>query len=76
MKENFAMSNCLNFKLKSVIDNTVETKIKKNLSHAKSLSEFYAKHKEDSNMVGRVTTYDVVGQRDYKKQFDEKQYKF
>ncbi|AUV65378.1 hypothetical protein [Alphabaculovirus myunipunctae] len=68
----------VNFKLKQVINNTVETRYKGNdKSHSQqSLSSFYEQRKADSSYVGRSTTYDVVGKRDYKTLFDEKKYKF
>ncbi|AIU41281.1 ac55 [Sucra jujuba nucleopolyhedrovirus] len=66
--------NRVNFTLGKVIDNTVDSKIKKKPSE--NLIQFYAKYKEDSQKVGRTTTYDVVGQRNYKEHFNEQKYKF
>lgn len=66
--------NKVNFKLEKVIDDTVESKIKK--KPAENLLQFYAKYKEDAKIVGRVTTYNVVGQRNYKEHFNEQKYKF
>ncbi|ACO53485.1 unknown [Euproctis pseudoconspersa nucleopolyhedrovirus] len=67
--------NCVNFKLKTLIDGAVDTKFKYELSVAKNLAEFYAKHKDDNDKVGRITTYDVVGRRNYAKKFDDKMFK-
>nr|QYF10609.1 hypothetical protein [Buzura suppressaria nucleopolyhedrovirus] len=66
--------NKVNFKLEKVIDSTVENKIKRKPSQ--NLMQFYVKYKEDTETVGRTTTYDVVGQRNYKEHFNEKKYKF
>ncbi|AAZ38278.1 ORF-112 [Agrotis segetum nucleopolyhedrovirus A] len=66
----------INFKLKEVINNTVDTKLKDNSRRADNLASFYDKCKTDASRVGRSTTYDVVGKRDYKTLFDEKKYKF
>jgi hypothetical protein len=79
------MSQQVNFKLKSVINSTVDTRLKNNngsggtssgSGNHESLSSFYEKRKNDSAHVGRNTTYDVVGKRDYKTLFDERKYKF
>ncbi|AXU41700.1 ORF105 [Spodoptera eridania nucleopolyhedrovirus] len=64
----------LNFKLKEVINNTVDNKLMK--SSSKSLAAFYDQKKKDESYVGRSTTYDVVGQRNYKSVYDERKYKF
>ena len=61
-----------NFKLKEVINGTVDNKLKP----AKSLAAFYEQNKKDISYVGRVTTYDVVGQRNYKIVHEDKKYKF
>ncbi len=67
----------LSFPLKNVINKTVDTKIKDSASASKQSSDqFYNKHKEDVAHVGRNTTYNVVGQRNFKNFFDEKQYRF
>ncbi|AAY83977.1 ORF-46 peptide [Chrysodeixis chalcites nucleopolyhedrovirus] len=84
--------NKVNFQLKKVINNIVDTKMNKDqsssgYSSSRSLSsaatsnqqnaaDFYTKHKSDVAYVGRNTTYNVVGQRNYGKYFDEKTYKF
>ncbi|AIZ48667.1 asb110 [Agrotis segetum nucleopolyhedrovirus B] len=65
----------LNFKLKEVIDNTVNNKLRSK-SNQDTLASFYDKRKSDVAQVGRSTTYDVVGKRDYKTLFDERKYKF
>lgn len=65
----------VNFKLKEVINNTVDNKLK-NYQHKQSIASFYEQTKNDASRVGRSSTYDVVGKRDYKTLFDEKKYKF
>ncbi|ADB84390.1 hypothetical protein [Apocheima cinerarium nucleopolyhedrovirus] len=72
------MNSQVNFKLGAVINNTIDCKIKnkKDDYNSQNLAAFYNKHKEDINKVGRSTTYDVVGGRNYKNHFDEKKYKF
>ncbi|UJZ89048.1 ac55 [Erannis ankeraria nucleopolyhedrovirus] len=65
----------VNFKLGAVINNTIDCKIK-NEKTTHNSTMFYNKHKEDINKVGRLTTYDVVGGRNFKSHFDEKKYKF
>ncbi|AKN80634.1 hypothetical protein [Perigonia lusca single nucleopolyhedrovirus] len=47
-------------------------------SHSKiNLATFYAQYKEeDVKNVGRTTTYDIVGKRNYTGHFDEIKYKF
>lgn len=72
-------SRQVDFKLGKVIDNTVDNKMKCHATNSQkntSLASFYKKYDEDAGKVGRTTTYDVVGQRDYKKHFDDKRYKF
>lgn len=64
----------MNFKLKEVIYSTVDTRLK--TKQHDNLASFYEKRKNDSAHVGRNTTYDVVGKRDYKTLFDEKKYKW
>lgn len=64
----------VNFKLKQVINNTVDNKLK--TKGPDNLAAFYDKRKNDVAQVGRSTTYDVVGKRDYKTLFDEKKFKF
>ncbi|ABY65763.1 hypothetical protein [Orgyia leucostigma nucleopolyhedrovirus] len=73
----------INIKLGRIIDSAIDAKIKttpmtssSSTTAAESLALFYVKRKEDSSRVGRSTTYDVVGQRNFKKYFDEKKYKF
>ncbi|AGR56797.1 ac55 [Hemileuca sp. nucleopolyhedrovirus] len=75
------MSQEINFKLGKLIENTIDYKILKRKEKVssvstKNLASFYMKNKEDSNVVGRMTTYDVVGKRNYKEHFDETKYKF
>ncbi|ACI28822.1 agip121 [Agrotis ipsilon multiple nucleopolyhedrovirus] len=65
----------LSFKLGEVIDNTVDNKLRSK-NNRETLASFYDKRKSDVAQVGRSTTYDVVGKRDYKTLFDEKKYKF
>ncbi|AYN45052.1 se92 [Alphabaculovirus alterspexiguae] len=62
----------LNFKLKEVINNTVDNKYQQQ----QSIASFYEQKKKDASQVGRSSTYDVVGKRNYKTLFDEKKYKF
>ncbi|QEI03597.1 hypothetical protein [Rachiplusia nu nucleopolyhedrovirus] len=70
----------LNFQLKNVINKTVDIKLKDNncspTTNKEYTSHFYNKHKEDVSYVGRETTYNVVGQRNFKNFFDEKKYRF
>ncbi|AAZ67414.1 orf43 [Trichoplusia ni single nucleopolyhedrovirus] len=90
--------NKVNFQLKKVINNIVDTKMNKDqsssvyssssssslsaqsvpsiISKQQNAADFYSKHKADVAYVGRNTTYNVVGQRNYGKYFDEKTYKF
>ncbi|ABF47384.1 ac55-like protein [Clanis bilineata nucleopolyhedrovirus] len=72
-------SRQVDFKLGKVIDNTVDNKMKcyaANTQKNNSLASFYKQYEEDTGKVGRMTTYNVVGQRDYKKHLDDKRYKF
>ncbi|ABM45814.1 unknown protein [Spodoptera frugiperda multiple nucleopolyhedrovirus] len=64
----------VNFKLKEVINNTVDSKLRNR--NQDSLASFYEQKKNDVSYVGKNTTYNVVGQRNYKTVFDEKKYKF
>ncbi|QED40570.1 hypothetical protein [Chrysodeixis includens nucleopolyhedrovirus] len=69
----------LNFQLKNVINKTVDVKLNPYSSSnggTSKESSFSTKHKEDVSFVGRETTYNVVGQRNYKSYFDEKKYRF
>lgn len=71
------MGDKMNFKLKEVINGTVDTKLKsKQQQQHDNVATFYEKHKNDSARVGCSTTYDVVGKRNYKTLFDEKKYKW
>ncbi|QYC92790.1 AC55 [Trabala vishnou gigantina nucleopolyhedrovirus] len=65
----------INFKLSRIIDKTIESNYKIKPA-VENLAVLYAKCKEDINKVGRHTTYDVVGQRNFKNLFNEKKYKF
>ncbi|AKC91716.1 ac55 [Lambdina fiscellaria nucleopolyhedrovirus] len=72
----------VNFKLERVIENTVDAGMNTKQMQQKqkqkqvSLDKFYANYKNDVNKVGRTTTYDVLGQRNYKEHFNESKYKF
>ncbi|WBB27312.1 hypothetical protein [Mythimna sequax nucleopolyhedrovirus] len=72
------MGDKMNFKLKEVINGTVDTKLKSKQQQQQqdNVASFYEKHKNDSARVGCSTTYDVVGKRNYKTLFDEKKYKW
>ncbi|ABI35724.1 hypothetical protein [Ectropis obliqua nucleopolyhedrovirus] len=62
----------LNIKLSKIIDGAVDSKIKKSSYN----QVYYDRRKEDVKSVGKATTYDVVGQRNYASHFNEKKYKF
>lgn len=71
------MSKNVNFKLGAVIDTTVVKNLKKSSDNKSDLLSFYNNYKEkDENIVGRITTYDVIGQRNYKKYFEQSKFKF
>ncbi|AAG53791.1 unknown [Helicoverpa armigera nucleopolyhedrovirus] len=65
----------VNFKLGNVISNAVDSNMKC-YEKKQSVAEFYAKHKEDTSKVGRTTTYNVTGERNYKLISDDQRYKF
>ena len=68
------MSQNVNFKLKEVINSTVDTRYK--AKQPDNLASFYEKRNKDSSLVGRNSTYDVVGKRNYKTLFDDKKFKW
>ncbi|AXS67707.1 ASB110/ac55 [Cryptophlebia peltastica nucleopolyhedrovirus] len=65
----------INFKLKEIINTTVDNKYGEKSTKI-SLADFYKKHQEDIACVGKSTTYNCTGKRDYEKHLSDKKYKF